>query len=659
MNKVKVYSTILIIFMVSFMVNGCSKKPQVSAKESIENEPIKYIGDRQPDKRFYDGALPHAVGIHHYQAFRANRSYPAEGGSSGWTYNHQPFLAYWNGKFYIQYLSDRFQEHTPPGRTLLMTSENGRDWTDPVVIFPEYELPEIKFEGFLIPKGTKSVMHQRMGFYVAPNGKLLTSGFYSFCATPRHSPNAGNGLGRVVREIKADGTFGPIYFIRYNRHAGFDENNTHYSFYKTSQDKEFIAACEALLSDKLISLQWWEEDRADDGFYVINPGDVKNAAYFSATVTTSAGAGKAFNFFHKDDGSVVGIWKNQYAAISYDEGNSWSKISQNKTLLTCGAKTWGQRTKDGRYAVVHNQSPTRRNRFPMVVMSSDDGHLFDDMLCLRGEVPAKRYQGLHKNTGPQYYRGIIEGNGNPPGGEMWISYSVNKEDIWVARVHTPIIGKVDDGVNQHFETVKSVGDLNLWNIYIPKWSEINILKENILNNKVLEIREQEPYDYIKLERVFPKGDSIEVGFRINPKTVAQGYALLIEVQDQAGIRPMRLRLDRSWLGVDRKKVSHMPVPIQIGEWYEVQLNFNVSAQTYDLMVNGKTAISDIPFAEKVSALERIVFRSGPYRGFVPPEYVDDAMPKPAGLESEDLPGSDEKAPLCVYWIDDVNIKTIK
>jgi len=661
MNVIKFGTTVLIVILslIWMMMTGCTEKPEAPSQVSIEDEPVKYIGDRQPDKRFYDGALPHAVGVHHYQAFRANRSYPAEGGSFGWTYNHQPFLAYWNGKYFVQYLSDRFQEHTPPGRTLLMISEDGRQWADPVVVFPEYELPEIKFKEYLIAAGTKAVMHQRMGFYVAPNGKLLTSAFYSFCATPRHSPNAGNGLGRVVREIRDNSTFGPIYFIRYNRHAGFDEKNTSYPFYKTSRDKDFIAACDSLLANKLISLQWWEEDRADDGFYVINPGDVKNAAYFSATITTSAGAGKAFNFFHKDDGSVVGIWKNQYAAISYNEGNSWSKISQNKSLLTCGAKTWGQQTEDGRYAIVHNQSQTRRNRYPMVVMTSDDGHLFDDMLCLRGEVPPKRYQGLHKNTGPQYYRGIIEGNGNPTGEEMWISYSVNKEDIWVARVNTPITGSLNDPVNQNFETIENIEDLNLWNIYIPKWAEISILKEEKLNNKCLELREQEPYDYVMVERVFPKGDSVQVSFRLNPKIVTQGYALQIEVQDQHGIRPMRLRMDGSWLGVDRKKVTHPPVPVRTGMWYEVFLNLNVSSQKYDLMVNGNQVIKDIPFAEKVKSLERIVFRTGPYRGFVPPEHVEDAMPKPAGLESEDLSGSEEKAPLSVYWIDDVKIQTVK
>ncbi len=225
-----------LISIVLVILFGCTDQGE---KAEVSEETVKYVGDVQPDKAHYDGKLPHAAGVHHFQAFRANRNHPSEGGKVGWTYNHQPFLAHWKGKFYIQYLSDLLQEHTPPGRTLLLTSENGRDWSRPKVVFPPYDLPEIKHDHHIIPAGTKAVMHQRMGFYVAPNGKLLTLAFYSYCPTPRHSPNAGNGLGRVVREIKEDGSFGPIYFIRYNRHAGFNEENTNYPFYKTSKDDGF------------------------------------------------------------------------------------------------------------------------------------------------------------------------------------------------------------------------------------------------------------------------------------------------------------------------------------------------------------------------------------------------------------------------------------
>jgi len=417
--------SLITLILLSFTSLVCGQKMPPSVEESID-EPVKYIDEIQPDQRFFDGNLAHAVGVHHYQAYRANRSIPLKGDKVGWTYNHQPFLCYWNGKFYIQYLSDVYQEHTPPGKTLIMVSEDGRNWSEPQIVFPEYSLPEIKFDDVFISAGTKSVMHQRMGFYVAPNGKLLSLAFYSYCQTPRSSPNAGNGLGRVVREIKRDGSFGPVYFIRYNRHAGWNETNTSYPFYKESKDKEFLEACEALLADKLITLQWWEEDRAEDGFYAIDPGGVKGAAHFSRKITTSKGAGKGFSFFHRPDGVVVGLWKNQYSALSSDEGKTWTGITKNSTLTTDGAKTWGQKTDDGKYVVIHNQSPTFRNRFPMTSMVSDDGHIFDDLLCLRGEVPLKRYQGLHKRIGPQYYRGIIEGNGNPPGNDAWVVFSLNK-----------------------------------------------------------------------------------------------------------------------------------------------------------------------------------------------------------------------------------------
>lgn len=243
--------------------------------EACAAEPVKYTGAAQTDKWFFDGAIRHAVGAHRYQAYRANRSHPIPGGDTGWTYNHQPFLAYWNNQFYLENLSNPFEEHHPPGRTLLMTSKDGRNWSAPKIIFPIHTLPEIKREGVQIPAGTESVMHQRMGFFVAPNSRLLALAFYSYCPTPRSSPNAGQGLGRVVREIHKDGSFGPIYFIRYNRHAGWNESNTKYPFYTTSRDVGFRQACEALLADKLMTLQWWEEDRGKDGFFTIDPGDVK------------------------------------------------------------------------------------------------------------------------------------------------------------------------------------------------------------------------------------------------------------------------------------------------------------------------------------------------------------------------------------------------
>ena len=75
------------------------------------------------------------------------------------------------------------------------------------------------------------------------------------------------------------------------------------------------------------------------------------------------------------------------------------------------------------------------------------------------------------------------------------------------------------------------------------------------------------------------------------------------------------------------------------------------AQQYDLAVNG-TLRRGIRFAEKVDSVERLVFRTGPYRGDVRPTILD-GQPKTLGLDEEDLPGADVRVPASIYLIDNV------
>ena len=602
------------------------------------SEPVRYVGKEQTDKRFYDGALRHAVGVHKYQALRANRTCPPEGGAMGWTYNHQPYLAHWRDRFYLQYLSTPNSEHIPPGRTLLMMSTNGQHWSNPRVIFPEYSLPEINTADGLLPAGTPGVMHQRMGFYAAPNGRLLTLGFYSYCIDPlpQKGPNKGQGLGRVVREIHADNTFGPIFFIRYNRHAGWNETNTSYPFYKTSADAGFVQACDALLADKLMTLQWWEEDRATDGFY---------------TLQLEKAEPKALSYAHRPDGSVLGVWKAHYA-LSPDEGKSWTKLVGAPTLTPCGAKTWVQRTDDGRYALVYNHSLTRNNRFPLVVMTSDDCRDFADMLCLDGEVAPRRFAGLYKNAGPQYVRGIEEGNGKPPGSYLWNTYSMNKEDIWVTRTRVPVTGIVAQQVQEVFDNVESAAQLEFWNLYEPQWAPIGIANDpHQTGNKCLELQDEDPYDYAMAERAFPGSSRVRIEFRVLAEKVGHGV-LEAEVQDRYGHRPLKIRLDEKWLAQDQMGRWITSIPVSGHSWLAVQLDIDCAAGTYDIALDGKTAGKGVKFAEKAETVERLVLRTGPYRGDVRAIYVEGEHAT-LGFTSEDLPGADQRVPLSIYLIDDL------
>ncbi len=624
--------------------------------EECIGEPVKYTGEIQTSKELVDGRLPHTVGAHHYQVFRANRQERVGDLPVGRTYNHQPYLAYWNGKFYLQFLSAEYQEHTPPACVVLTTSEDGIHWEFPQVLFPDYELPEIKWEEYTVPAGTKAVMHQRMGFYTTESGKLLASGFYSYCPTPRHSPNAGNGLGRVIREIKEDGSFGPVYFIRYNRHAGWNEENTNFPFYKESKDKKFVKACEELLENKLVTLQWWEEDRSKDGFYVIDPADVSGATFFDANMTTSKGAGKSLSTYRRPDGVIVGLWKNQFAALSDDEGKSWTPIGKNPTLWTTGAKTWGQQTEDGRYVIIHNQSATRRNRFPMAALVGDDGHEFPELYAMNGQLAPQRYHGIHRNVGTQYFRGISEWNGNPPGDHAWFVYSMNKEDIWITRSSTPIRGSVEEQVGQDFNSLGTSEDLDLWNLYVPQWTSVDLVPD-AKGGKALRLKDEEPYDYAHVERIVPSSEKMTIEFSYNLEEANRGYYAEFEAQDQRGSRPLKLRFDEGWLSFDVVKGEITdPLPMETGRWYDLRFDIDCAANSYDFYIDGKKVKDDVPFFEDVEAIERILFRTSFYRMNVDARYVENGMMNPGGFDSQDMPGSETKSHECTLLIDNVKTK---
>lgn len=166
---------------------------------------------------------------------------------------------------------------------------------------------------------------------------------------------------------------------------------------------------------------------------------------------------------------AVVLWKASWSALSSDEGKSWSKPVKVPSIITDGAKVWGQRTKDGRFAVLYNPANDGTHRWPLAIVTGEDGIVFDQMLAVHGEVAPRRYIGHAKDFGSQYMRGISEGNGDPPGTDLWITYSGNKEDIWISRIPVPVRYKVEGAVQDSFDALQVNGKIPDWNIYRPRW----------------------------------------------------------------------------------------------------------------------------------------------------------------------------------------------
>jgi hypothetical protein len=590
----------------------------------IAQDTVRYTGTTLSNVDYHHGQLSPAVGVHNIQTMRANR---ADTGATTWTYNHAPMLAYWNNTFYLEYLSDPVGEHIPPGQTLLQTSKDGYNWSNPVVIFPPYKVPD----GFVKPgktdtaKNAYAVMHQRMGFYTSKSKRLFALAFYGIVLGQKDDPNDGNGIGRVIREIKADGSLGPIYFLRYNH--SFNEKNSLYPFYKSSKDKGFVAACEEILSTPLLMMQTVEEADRNDPLIPLRKDF------------------KAFNYYHLPNGNVVALWKYALTSISKDEGKTWIyNPTRAPGFVNANAKIWGQRTSDGNYATVYNPSEFR---WPLAVSVSDDGLNYKNLLLVNGEITSMRYGGAYKSYGPQYVRGIQEMDGKPADGNMWVTYSMNKEDMWVSRIAVPVKQKVTSPVNDVFNNLPAGKELNEWNLYSPLWCRTVIEQHN--NEKVLALHDSDPFDYAKAERIFPESKNVVIEFTITANQTNTG-SLEIELLDKKGMATLRIMLDSTGSILTKQGYRNKSLgKFNAGEQLHFKVELNTTTRFYTVTINnGKPNLN--VFFQTVESVGRLSFRTGSVRRFPNADTPTD--------QDYDLPGADAKAKEAVYFIHSVKTSSL-
>ena len=587
----------------------------------IGQDTVRYSGSTLSNVDYHHGQLSPAIGVHNIQTMRANRG--DNNSTTSWTYNHAPMLAYWNNNFYLEYLSNPVGEHIAPGQTLLQTSKDGYNWSVPVVIFPPYKIPDgfVKTGKTDTAKNSFAVMHQRFGFYTSKSKRLFAVAYYGIALAKGDDPNDGNGIGRVIREIKADGTFGPIFFLRYNH--SFNEKNTSYPFYKTSSDKGLVAACDEILATPLLMMQTVEEGDRNDPLIPLQKDF------------------KAFNYYHLPNGNVVALWKYALTSISRDEGKTWQyNPTRAPGFVNANAKIWGQKTSDGKYATVYNPSEFR---WPLAISVSDDGLIYKNLLLVNGEITSMRYGGAYKSYGPQYVRGIQEMDGRPPYGNMWVTYSMNKEDMWVSKIPIPVKDKVTNHVNEIFASLKDGEELNQWNLYSPVWCRTGI------TDKKLTLADSDPFDYGKAERVFPESKKVVVEFSIAAQQNNYGV-MEIELVDKKGAPCLRLMLDSSGNILTKQGYRNKSLgKYNAGGTVTFKIELNTSTRFYNVSIDGKSPSNNLCFAP-VGSVERIVFRTGHTRRFPDADTPTD--------QDYDLPGADKKDKEAVYMIHYLKTKAL-
>ncbi len=575
--------------------------------------PIIVIGPEQKtvNPLLPDGGLPILPGVCNVQVFRASRDAREQADGKGFTFNHHVDLGYFAGRYYLAWNSTLQNEDERPSRQMYATSTDGVIWSAPAELFPE---------------GISTAL--RMYFFRAPNGRMLAiAGMLDKEITERLKGPL------IVREIKLDHTLGPIQTLI---PAATPPSNMP-PLYTTSNDRDFVDACKALLDNSVFL------EQQDYGNLVaperrIKWHDPKN--WPGGKLPETQGSfwvfGKANCFFHRKDGTLVCVSKMGWATTSTDQGKTWSLPVQPPTLVAGSAKVWGQRTPDGRYALIYN--PTRDTRFPLVAVDSDDGITFSNMRVLQAELPMQRYDGKAKGVGLQYMRGISEwaSDSSPqPKDAFLVAYSAAKEDIWVSRVPVPMHGTLPANLDETFASAGSA--IPGWNIYSPRWAPVRIVDGN--GGKCMQLEDRDPYDYARAVRCFAPERTITLTFKL--RIQESGAAPLeIELLSPAGpVRPITLSIAPDGI---LTAADHKIGPLAKDAWHNFQVVASASAKQYTIFLDGRMVIDKATIAQPAPQFGRLSFRTGPYRGVPSRTFAK--------------PGTDKPAAASVFQISEVHLK---
>lgn len=612
----------------------------MSNSDFFKNDLIRCHNKEKADVRFQDGALRHAIGTHCFQVMRATQNPDVSTDGFGWSYNHAAMLAYWNHCFYLDYLSDPISEHLPPSQTLLTWSKDGAKWSRPTVLFPPMEAPSAPYCGpfkeELVNDAVPCVMHQRMSFYVTKDNRLLATGFYGIAPNHGIAPNNGYGVGRVVREIYEDNTFSDIYFLRFNEAGGYTEETTGmFPHFSKSSDAGFKSACKELLNNRLVTQQMWEEERLNEEWF------------------TQPGA-EALSYYTLPDGDVIGLYKNSIVTKSKDKGQTWQEKEVDYSLETATGKVWGQKLPDGNYALAYNPTTDSAHRWPIAVVTGENGQDFDTLLAITPEVSPHKYAGLYKNLGPQYIRGICEDNPQPQDSALWLAYTVNKEDVWVSRTPVPIRAEETLDVNADFSEMPIGPFVKNWNIYSPLWSPVHITNSPTERNKhVLCLSDADPYDRGRAMRIFKECETATIHTRIYLDGNHEKSAFTIEVQEGHGHVPVRLYFKSDGSIIVKNGGRYSPFgTCKTREWLDISIHANCLTNLFSVTLKQgmKERTKEFRFSASVYTIERILFAS---KDILPFNTVEDCG-KWGDLGN--LSHADIKLPESNYYIDSLSVE---
>lgn len=315
-------------------------------------------------------------------------------------YVNNVVLTAFKGRFYCMWQQSERDEDTPDTRVMLSVSEDGKNWSAPSVLVPPTQ------EYFASPGGwirNGDTLTALVNYTFAPDRSQGGKAFFI-------STVDGQSWTELQPVLMDDGT--PVEGI-------FEQDPL------------------KLPEGRIAGAVHFRPGNVLCPVYTDDPSGVKG--WKKASFPEGEGHPIEPSQYIARDGTLVMFMRDQNSSfvklysVSKDRGENWS-APQKTDIPDSRSKQCAGNLPDGKAFWVGNPTGNKSRR-ALVLAVSEDGYLFDSASLLAGpaDMPAKRRAGLYKTLGYNYPKAFVTGN------DIWISLSVNKEDVALIRISLRLV----------------------------------------------------------------------------------------------------------------------------------------------------------------------------------------------------------------------------
>ncbi len=309
-----------------------------------------------------------------------------------WQFNLHSFIAHHAGKFWAIWSSGRVDEDSSSQYLRYATSTDGFTWSPSATLAPD-------------PDGEHGSWRWMASGIYSEDGRLFALGSLNQGFGPDGLIWANTRLvrfewkGEAWKEDRVIGEDCAVYFPPL-RVEGRD------FFVWRDSRAYFHTAFSPVGSDQ------WEVTRL--------PGPLPD--YRMSETGSYVDPGGVVHLIIRDQGYT----RRLYHSVSYDAGGTWT-VPVKTNYPDAASKNMPGRLSNGLYYLINNPTEAGANaRDPLAITFSRDGWTFSNPMALRKNGPPLRFEGKAKGGHSFQYSHAIE-----IGGQLWVIYATNKEDIEV------------------------------------------------------------------------------------------------------------------------------------------------------------------------------------------------------------------------------------